>query len=201
MRGLRELNAPSTSPLAAAPITYLEVMLPVLSAFTVLFCFRQHFMCNCTLQAGRYQQLTTTIQPRVFQKVCCYECLKLHVMKALCRLIWPIYLMLQCIFKFKWQLKAQGADLIITQVFFPLLFSFCCCYSNLACCVMGSGLVFFPSNTPSTHEKHQRAGKSTLLSRMVLSCSSQITKQMQQNYVSSAVYHQTQYFIHQEKMF
>lgn len=148
MRGLRELNAPSTSPLAAAPITYLEIMFPVLSAFTVLFCFRERFMCNCTLQASHSQQLTTTIQARVFQKVCCYECLGLHVMKALCRLIWPIYLMLQCIFKFKWQLKAQGADLIITQVFFPLLFSFCCCYSKLACCVMGLGLVFFPLQHP-----------------------------------------------------
>lgn len=112
----------------------------------------------CNIDHSQHQ--TTTTHAIIFCKVCCYECLRLHVMKALCRLICPIYLMLQCIFKFKWQLKAQGTDLIITQVFFPLLFSFCiCCYSKLACYVMGLGLFFFsfffsplPSNTPNTRE-------------------------------------------------
>lgn len=38
-----------------------------------------------------------------------------------------LFTSLQCIFKFKWQLKAQGTDLVIIQVFFLLLFSFCIC--------------------------------------------------------------------------
>jgi len=81
-------------------------------------------MQKCVIWASCSQQLTTRSQATVVCKVCCYECLRLHVTKVLCRLIWPICLMLQSIFKFKWQLKAQGTDLIIIQVFFSIAFLF-----------------------------------------------------------------------------
>lgn len=174
MRGPRTHNAPSMNPLALASTTHLKVLFTVLSAFTGLFCSTQVLTQECGIWGSRSQQLTTRSQYVVICKVCCYERLQLHVTKALCRLIWPIYLMLQCIFKFKWQLKAQGTDLIIIQVFFPSLFSFSvCCYNKLACCVMGLGSWVF-SPTPSINVRStEEQSKSTLLSRKGLLCSSQ----------------------------